>query len=60
MNNNLRFGTSGIRGLFQEEIDTNMVMKLIESISLSDLGSKFLVGHDSRRSCILFANILTS
>ena len=56
----MKFGTSGIRGLFQEEIETNMVIKLIESISLSNLGSNFLVGHDSRRSCVLFANILTS
>ena len=60
MNINLKFGTSGIRGIFQDDIDTNMVMNLVQSIAISDLGSNFLIGHDSRRSCVLFANILTS
>ena len=60
MNKNLKFGTSGIRGLFQDDIDTNMVMNLVESISIGGLGSNFLIGHDSRRSCVLFANILTA
>ena len=46
----MKFGTSGIRGVFQAEIDVNLVNKLVESIVLGKLGSKFLIGHDVRKS----------
>ena len=54
----MRFGTSGIRGIFQKDLNIETINKLVESISLSDLGSRFVVGYDSRRTSSLFANIL--
>jgi phosphomannomutase len=60
LNKIIKFGTSGIRGVFQDEIDVNLVNKLVESIVLGKLGSKFLIGHDVRKSAILLANVLSS
>jgi len=56
----LKFGTSGIRGVFGEEINSRDIIKLGESVIGNNMGERFFVGFDSRRTSMLFANVLVS
>jgi len=56
----LKFGTSGIRGVFEEEINSYDIIKLAESVIGNNMGERFFVGFDSRRTSMLFANVLVS
>jgi len=56
----LKFGTSGIRGVFNEEINSRDIIKLGESVIGNNMGERFFVGFDSRRTSMLFANVLVS
>ena len=56
----MKFGTSGIRGVFGEEINSRDIIKLGESVIGNNMGERFFVGFDSRRTSMLFANVLVS
>ena len=56
----MKFGTSGIRGVFNEEINSRDIIKLGESVIGNNMGERFFVGFDSRRTSMLFANVLVS
>lgn len=56
----MKFGTSGIRGVFDEEINSRDIIKLGESVIGNNMGERFFVGFDSRRTSMLFANVLVS
>ena len=56
----MKFGTSGIRGVFEEEINSYDIIKLAESVIGNNMGERFFVGFDSRRTSMLFANVLVS
>ncbi len=56
----MKFGTSGIRGVFDNEINSYDIIKLAESIIGNNMGERFFVGFDSRRTSMLFTNVLVS
>ena len=56
----MKFGTSGIRGVFDSEINSRDIIKLAESIIGNNMGERFFVGFDSRRTSMLFTNVLVS
>ena len=56
----MKFGTSGIRGVFDNEINSRDIIKLAESIIGNNMGERFFVGFDSRRTSMLFTNVLVS
>lgn len=52
---NLKFGTSGIRGVYGDEIRVSDVLELSESVASLGRTNRFVVGSDTRDSCKLIA-----
>lgn len=56
----LEFGTSGIRGVFGEQIAVQDVLKLSYAVSNVLGNGKYVIGNDTRRSCDLLSTVLTA
>jgi len=56
----LKFGTSGIRGVFAEQISVHDILKLSYAVSNVLGNGKYVVGNDTRKSCDLFSTVLTA
>ncbi len=54
----VKFGTSGIRGRFGEEVDANLAARLGQAIGKR--GAKAVIGRDTRTSGVILENALAS
>ncbi len=56
----MQFGTSGIRGVFAEQIRVNDVLDLASAVTEVLGNGKYVIGNDTRRSCDLLAHVIAA
>lgn len=56
------FGTSGIRGKYQEEITLELALDVARALAkyIGGKGKKVVIGHDTRTSCEIIEHIMTA
>ena len=56
----MQFGTSGIRGVFAEQIRVNDVLDLASAVTEVLGNGRYVIGNDTRRSCDLLARAIVA